>query len=48
MLPGAVLAVRWGARLNQRLDPDLLRWTFAVVFMVVGLWIVATNLGLIS
>ncbi|MGH7464809.1 MAG: sulfite exporter TauE/SafE family protein, partial [Longimicrobiales bacterium] len=30
MLPGAVLAARWGARLNQRLDAKHLRWLFAV------------------
>jgi uncharacterized membrane protein YfcA len=45
MLPGAVLAVRWGARLNQRLDPKLLRLTFAAVFTLTGLWIVFTNVG---
>lgn len=45
MLPGAVLAVRWGARLNQRLDPQVLRWTFAAVFALTGLWIVLSNIG---
>jgi uncharacterized protein len=45
MVPGAVVAVRWGARLNQRLDPRLLQRTFAAVFTVLGVWIVATNLG---
>jgi uncharacterized protein len=45
MLPGAIIAVRWGARLNQRLDPQALRWTFAAVFALLGLRLVLTNLG---
>ena len=45
MLPGAVLAVRWGARLNQQLDPNVLRWTFATLFVLLGTWIVLTNFG---
>jgi uncharacterized protein len=45
MLPGSIFAVRWGARLNQRLDPKLLRSMFAGVFALLGLFIVLTNLG---
>jgi hypothetical protein len=45
MVPGAMLAVGWGARLNQRLDRQVLRWTFAAVFALLGLRIVLSNLG---
>jgi uncharacterized protein len=44
MLPGAMFAARWGARLNQRLDPQVLRRMFAGVFALVGLLIVLPNL----
>jgi uncharacterized protein len=45
MLPGAMLAARWGAKMNQQLDPRRLRWTFAVLFIVLGARLVAANLG---
>jgi uncharacterized protein len=45
MLPGAMLAARWGAKLNQRLDPRRLRWTFAVLFTLLGARLVVANLG---
>jgi uncharacterized protein len=45
MLPGAMLAARWGARLNQRLDPRRLRWSFALLFTVLGARLVISNLG---
>jgi uncharacterized protein len=45
MLPGAMLAARWGAKLNQRLDARLLRRLFAVLFIIIGARLVITNLG---
>lgn len=45
MLPGAMLAVRWGARLNQRMDPRKLRWTFALLFTLLGARLFIANLG---
>ncbi|MBR9989079.1 MAG: sulfite exporter TauE/SafE family protein [Gemmatimonadetes bacterium] len=47
MLPGAVLAARWGARVNQRLDARRLRWIFAVLFAGVGATLVIRNLPLL-
>ena len=43
MLPGALIAVRWGARLNQRLSPRVLSWTFAVVFGALGIRLIIGN-----
>lgn len=48
MLPGAMLAARWGARANQRMDPRLLRRTFAVLLGVLGLHLVIGNLAALS
>jgi uncharacterized protein len=45
MLPGAMLAARWGAKLNQRLDPRVLRVTFAVLFTLMGARMVITHLA---
>jgi uncharacterized protein len=45
MLPGAMLAARWGAKLNQRLDARLLRRVFAVLFTIIGARLVIANLG---
>lgn len=45
MLPGAMVAARYGARLNQRLNPRQLRWTFAVLFLILGVRLVIANLG---
>jgi uncharacterized protein len=45
MLPGAMIAARFGAKLNQRLDPRRLRWTFAVLCVVLGARLVVANLG---
>jgi uncharacterized protein len=45
MLPGAMLAARWGAKLNQRLDPRTLRITFAVLFAFLGGRLVLNNVG---
>jgi len=47
MLPGAVLAARWGARLNQRLDARKLRWIFALLFATLGANLVIRNLPLL-
>lgn len=47
MLPGAVLAARWGARLNQRLDAKHLRWLFALLFAALGANLVIRNLPLL-
>lgn len=47
MLPGAVLAARWGARLNQRMDARKLRWLFAVMFAALGANLVIRNLPLL-
>lgn len=48
MLPGAMLAARWGAKLNQRLDAHRLRWIFAVLFLVIGLRLILVNTGLLE
>jgi uncharacterized protein len=45
MLPGAMVAARFGARMNQRLDPRHLRWTFAAMFALLGVRLLLTNLG---
>lgn len=45
LAPGAVLGARWGARLNQRLDPRGLTWLFAVLFLVLGARLVASYLA---
>jgi uncharacterized protein len=47
MLPGAMLAARFGARLNQRLDPRQLRWAFAVLFLLLGGRLLVNNLGVL-
>lgn len=47
MLPGAILAARWGARLNQRLDARRLRWIFAVMFAGIGANLVIRHLPLL-
>ena len=47
MLPGAVLAARWGAKLNQKLDARHLRWLFALLFAVLGANLVIRNLPLL-
>lgn len=47
MLPGAMLAARWGAKLNQRIDAMLLRRLFAVLFLIIGVRLVITNMILL-
>ena len=43
MIPGAMLAARWGAQVNQKMDAQKLRWLFATLFVVIGLRIIITN-----
>lgn len=45
LLPGAVLAARYGARLNQRLNPKTLKILFALVFLMVGLKLFLGNIS---
>jgi uncharacterized protein len=47
MLPGAMLAARWGARLNQRMDAARLRWIFALLFAGIGANLIIRNLPLL-
>lgn len=44
MLPGAVVAARWGARMNQRMGARKLRWIFAVLFAGIGINLIIRNL----
>lgn len=44
MLMGAVVSVRWGAALNQKLEPRALELLFGTVFMLLGLRLVGANL----
>ncbi len=45
LLPGAVFTARYGARLNQKLNPRALRVLFGLVFLLVGLRLFLGNLG---
>jgi uncharacterized membrane protein YfcA len=45
MMPGALIAVRWGAKLNQRLNARRLRLLFAGVITILGLRLVLSNLA---
>ncbi len=44
LLPGAVLTVRLGVRLNQRLNPRALKVLFGVVFLLIGLRLFLENI----
>jgi uncharacterized membrane protein YfcA len=44
MLPGAILAARWGAKLNQRLDARRLRILFAVLFGLLGMSLIVRHI----
>jgi uncharacterized membrane protein YfcA len=44
MLPGAILAARWGAKLNQRLDARRLRVLFAVLFGLLGMSLIVRHI----
>jgi len=45
LLPGAVLTVRFGARLNQSLNPDKLKLLFGVLFLLVGIRLFLANIA---
>lgn len=45
LVPGAMLGARAGAGLNQKLDPTILRWLFAIFFIVVALRLIIRNAG---
>jgi uncharacterized membrane protein YfcA len=45
LLPGAVLTARYGARLNQRLNPGALKVLFGLVFLLVGLRLFLGNIA---
>ena len=45
ILLAAAVAVRWGARLNQRLDARKLKLMFAALFAVLGVRLLIGNLG---
>ncbi len=45
LLPGAVLTARWGAKLNQRMNPRGLKVLFGMVFLLVGLRLLLGSLG---
>ncbi len=44
ILIGAVVSVRWGAALNQKLEPRALELLFGTLFILVGLRLAGTNL----
>lgn len=46
MFLGSLLSVRFGTLLNQRLDARALSFLFAAIFLVIGVRLVAGNLGL--
>lgn len=43
--PGAVLTARYGARLNQRMNPRALKILFGLVFLLVGLRLFLANIS---
>jgi uncharacterized protein len=43
MFIGAVISVRWGARLNQRLQPRTLALMFGALFLMIGLQLVTVS-----
>lgn len=47
MLTGSLLAVRWGAWLNQRLHTTALRALFGLLFIAMGIRLVAGNAGVL-
>ncbi len=44
LMPGAVLTARFGARLNQKMNPRTLKVLFGSVFLLVGLRLLLANL----
>jgi uncharacterized membrane protein YfcA len=45
MIPGAMLAARWGAKVNQRMDAKRLRQMFAVLLSFMGLRMIIANIS---
>jgi uncharacterized membrane protein YfcA len=45
MIPGAMLAARWGAKVNQRMNATHLRRMFAVLLVVMSLRMIVTNIS---
>jgi uncharacterized protein len=45
LMPGAVLSVRLGVRINKKLNARALKVVFGVVFLLVGLRLLVENLG---
>jgi len=45
LIPGAVLSVRLGVRINKKLNARALKVVFGVVFLLVGLQLLVENLG---
>ncbi|MEX0908000.1 MAG: sulfite exporter TauE/SafE family protein [Gemmatimonadota bacterium] len=45
MLPGAMMAARWGAKMNQRMDAARLRIIFSIIFILLGARLVIANFG---
>jgi uncharacterized membrane protein YfcA len=45
ILLGAIISVRWGARVNQRMHVDHLKLVFVVFFTVLGVYLISQNLG---
>lgn len=41
---GAIVAVRWGAKANQRVNRKVLRWAFGIAFILLGLKLTWSNL----
>lgn len=42
---GSVVSVQWGTRVNQRMDVRTLRRVFSAFFMLLGVYLIATNVS---
>jgi uncharacterized membrane protein YfcA len=45
ILAGSLVSVRWGTLVNQRLQTETLRKVFAAFFLVLGVYLIASNAG---
>lgn len=45
ILLAAALTAGWGAKVNQKLDPRKLRWTFAALFAALGVQLIVQNIS---
>jgi uncharacterized membrane protein YfcA len=45
ILAGSLVSVRWGTLVNQRLQTETLRKVFAAFFFVLGVYLIASNVG---